>query len=355
MGRAWIEPATRPPDNASNHRCEEPYTPRVRTPLCDLVGIEAPIVLAPMGGAVTPELAAAVSNAGALGMLPLSWTPADEVIPIIEETQRRTRLPFGVNLGLEWDQNARLASALSAGVRVLSFFWGDASGVIGQARDAGAIVFVTVGTAEESRFAAAAGADVIVAQGWEAGGHVWGTVSTLALVPRVVDAVAPIPVLAAGGIADGRGLAAVLALGAAGAWVGTRFLATTEAGIHPDYRSRVLAAGEADTFYGTLFDRGWPDAPHRVLRNSTVEAWEQAGQPASGSRPGEEDEPASRADGSPINRYSASTPTAAMGGDVEPLPHWAGQGVGLVTREESAADVVTSLVAEGEKVIRSLG
>jgi nitronate monooxygenase len=327
----------------------------VRTPLCDLVGIEAPIVLAPMGGAVTPELAAAVSNAGALGMLPLTWTPADEVGSVIEETRRRTSLPFGINLGLEWDQNARLASALRTGVRVVSFFWGDASAVIDQAREAGAIVFVTVGTADEGRSAAAAGADVIVAQGWEAGGHVWGSVSTLALVPRVVDAVAPVPVVAAGGIADGRGLAAVLALGAAGAWVGTRFLAASEAEIHPDYRRRILAAGEADTFYGTLFDRGWPDAPHRVLRNSTVEAWEHAGRPASGSRPGEEDEPASRPDGSPINRYAASTPTAAMGGDVEPLPHWAGQGVGLVTREESAADVVRSLVTEAEQIVHSLG
>jgi nitronate monooxygenase len=174
------------------------------------------------------------------------------------------------------------------------------------------------------------------------------------LVPRVVDTVAPLPVVAAGGVADGRGLAAVLALGAAGAWVGTRFLAAKEAGIHAEYRRRILAAGEADTFYGTLFDRGWADAPHRTLRNSTVEAWERAGRPPSGSRPGETDEPASRPDGSPINRYASSTPTAAMSGDIEPLPHWAGQGVGLVTREEPAADIVSSLVAEAEDAVRSL-
>jgi nitronate monooxygenase len=327
----------------------------VRTPLCDLVGIEAPIVLAPMGGAVTPILAAAVSNSGALGMLPLTWTSPDEIATIVAETRQSTERPFGVNLGLAWDQRERLSSALTAGVRVVSFFWGDASDVVGEARDAGAVVFVTVGTADEGRAAAAAGADVVVAQGWEAGGHVWGTVSTLALVPRVVDAVAPVPVVAAGGIADGRGLAAVLALGAVGAWVGTRFLATPEAAIHPDYRRRIFAASEADTFYGTLFDRGWPDAPHRALRNSTIEAWERAGRPASGSRPGEDDEPASWPNGSPINRYASSTPTAAMAGDVEPLPHWAGQGVGLVTQEESAADIVRSLVAEAEEVVRSLG
>jgi nitronate monooxygenase len=326
----------------------------VRTALCDLVGIEVPVVLAPMGGAVTPGLAAAVSNAGGLGILPLSWTSPDEITSIVEETRQRTARPFGVNLGLAWDQRERLAAALAAGVRVVSFFWGDAAGVIGDARNAGALVFVTVGTAEEGRAAAAAGADVVVAQGWEAGGHVWGTVSTLALVPRVVDAVAPVPVVAAGGIADGRGLAAVLALGAAGAWVGTRFLAAEEAAIHPDYRRRVLAAGEADTFYSTLFDGGWPDAPHRTLRNSTVEAWERAGRPPSGSRPGETDELAAPPDGSPINRYASSTPTAAMDGDVEPLPHWAGQGVGLVTREESAAAIVSSIVSEAEDVIKSL-
>src|SRR4051794_18389824 len=178
-----------------------------------------------MGGAVTPTLAAAVSNAGGLGLLPLSWTPPEEIAAIVAETRQQTERPFGINLGLAWDQQARLAAALAAGVRVVSLFWGDASEAIDEAHDAGAVVFVTVGTALEGQAAAAAGADVVVAQGWEAGGHVWGTVATLALVPRVVDAVAPLPVVAAGGIADGRGVAAALALGAAGAWVGTRFLA----------------------------------------------------------------------------------------------------------------------------------
>src|SRR4051794_19320740 len=128
-----------------------------------------------MGGAVTPRLAAAVSNAGGLGMLPLTWTSPDEIASVVEETRQQTERPFGVNLGLAWDQRKRLAAALGAGVRVLSFFWGDATGVIAEARGAGALVFVTVGTAEEGRAAAAAGADVVVAQGWEAGGHVWGS------------------------------------------------------------------------------------------------------------------------------------------------------------------------------------
>jgi NAD(P)H-dependent flavin oxidoreductase YrpB (nitropropane dioxygenase family) len=210
----------------------------VRTALTELLGIEAPIVLAPMGGAGTPELAAAVSNAGGLGTLPMSWSTPDEIRSQIAEMAALTDRPYGINLGLEWDQRERLRVALDAGVRVVSFFWGDPADLMLAAHAAGATTMVTVGSAEEAASALAVGADVVVAQGWEAGGHVWGSVSTIALVPRAVDVAGPAPVVAAGGIADGRGLAAVLALGAAGAWIGTRFLAATEAQIHGDYRAR---------------------------------------------------------------------------------------------------------------------
>ncbi len=323
----------------------------MRTALTELLGIEAPIVLAPMGGAVTPELAAAVSNAGGLGTLPLSWNTPDEVRGCVAETAALTDRPFGVNLIREWDQRERLTVAVNAGAPVISLFWGDAAGLVQEAHDEGAIVFVSVASADEAARAAAAGADVVVAQGWEAGGHVRGTVTTLALVPRVVDAVDPVPVVAAGGIADGRGLAAVLALGAAGAWVGTRFLAAQESSIHDDYRRRLLEAVETDTYYGTLFDGGWPDAPHRALRNSTVEAWEAAGRPSPGERPGEEDDVAARGDGSPVKRYASSTPHSSMTGEIEALPNWAGQGVGLVTRVQPAAEILQELVADAERIL----
>jgi NAD(P)H-dependent flavin oxidoreductase YrpB (nitropropane dioxygenase family) len=323
----------------------------VRTGLTELLGIEAPIVLAPMGGAVTPELAAAVSNAGGLGMLPLSWNTPDEVRSQVAETAALTDRPFGVNLIREWDQRERLAVAVDAGAPVISLFWGDAAGLVQEAHDEGAIVFVSVASADEAARAAAAGADVVVAQGWEAGGHVRGTVTTLALVPRVVDVVDPVPVVAAGGIADGRGLAAVLALGAAGAWVGTRFLAAQESSIHADYRRHLLEAVETDTYYGTVFDGGWPDAPHRALRNSTIEACEAAGRPAPGERPGEEDDVAARGDGSPVKRYASSTPQSSMTGEIEALPNWAGQGVGLVTRVQPAAEIVQELVADAERIL----
>ena len=248
----------------------------VRTPVCELLGIEQPIVLAPMVS--IPELAAAVSNAGGLGMLTLTWS--DDVGAVVRETAEQTTHPFCGNLVLTDDRHHRLDQALDAGLRIVSFFMGDPTDYVERVHDAGGIVLHTVGTAEEARRAVASGVDVIVAQGWEAGGHVWGNIATLPLVPAVVDAVAPVPVIAAGGIGDARGVAAVLALGAQAAWVGTRFLLAEEMPIHEEYRRRLIAAAETDPQrYPNLYSVGWPDSPHRALRNSTADAWEAAGRP----------------------------------------------------------------------------
>src|SRR5277367_2118553 len=253
------------------------------TPVCELLGIDLPIVQAPM--AAVPELAAAVSNAGALGMLSLTWsTPAGDPV---RETAALTDRPFGGNLVLNSDQHRRLDEALEAGLRVVSFFWGDSTGYVEQVHDANGVVLQTVSSAEEARRAVAGGVDVIVAQGWEAGGHVRGQIATLPLVPAVVDAVAPVPVIAAGGIGDARAVAAVLALGAQAAWLGTRFLLAEEMPIHEEYRRRLVDAAETDAqWYADLYEVGWPGAPHRVLRNSTAQAWEAAGCPPDDQRPG---------------------------------------------------------------------
>jgi nitronate monooxygenase len=326
-------------------------TARIRTPLCSLLGIELPILQAPMGGCAVPPLAAAVSNAGGLGMLGVSWFELDVMRAVIGETRRLTDRPFAVNLALEWPQAERLAICLDEGVRIVSLFWGDPTPYVRSIHAAGALLLQTVGSADEARRAVDAGADVVVAQGWEAGGHVWSQVATLPLVPRVVDAVRPTPVVAAGGIADGRGVAAVLVLGAAGAWIGTRFLASEEAFIHPSYRDRVIAARETDTVYTTLFDVGWPAAPHRTLRNSTVAAWESAGQPASGTRPGEGETVATLPDGTPVPRYSEIPPLPGMEGDIESLVHYAGQSAGLVSRVRPAADIVRELAEETARAL----
>ena len=205
----------------------------------------------------------------------------------MRKTAELTDRPFGGNLILDVDQHRRLDEALEAGLRIVSLFWGDPAGYVEQVHDAKGIVLQTVSSAQEARQAADRGVDVVVAQGWEAGGHVRGLVATLPLVPAVVDAVAPVPVIAAGGIGDARGVAAVLALGAQAAWLGTRFLLAQEMPLHEEYRRRVIDADETDAeWYPDLYDVGWPNAPHRALHNSTAEAWEAAGRPPTGSRAG---------------------------------------------------------------------
>lgn len=184
--------------------------------------------------------------------------------------------------------------------------------------------------------------------------RVRGSVATLPLVPSVVDAVAPILVVAAGGIADGRGLAAVLALGAAGAWIGTRFLASEEVSIHPDYRERVLHGTAAETVHTTLFDVTWPGAPHRVLRNSTYAAWEAAGRPISGQRPGEGDVLATDAYGNTVVRYQSMTARSDHEGDIEAFPIWAGQGVGLVNRVQPAGEIVREIAEDAKRTLERL-
>jgi NAD(P)H-dependent flavin oxidoreductase YrpB (nitropropane dioxygenase family) len=316
----------------------------MRTPLCDLLGIEHPIIQAPMGGPAVPQFAAAVSNAGALGTLALSWS--DDAGGAVRELQGLTMNPFAANFGLQLDQHERLGRALDAGLRIVSLFWGDPAPYVERIHDADALLLHTVGSAEEAKRAVSAGVDVVVAQGWEAGGHVWGQVGTLALVPAVVDAVAPTPVIAAGGIGDGRGVAAVLALGAQGAWVGTRFLMAAEAPVHERYRERLIDADETDAlWFADLFDGGWPSAPHRALRNATIDAWEAAGRPAAGSRPGEGDQVATRPNGSEIPRYASATPVEGLEGDIDAMSLWAGQSVALARRVQPAAEIVAELVS----------
>jgi NAD(P)H-dependent flavin oxidoreductase YrpB (nitropropane dioxygenase family) len=326
----------------------------MRTSLCDRLGIDVPIVQAAMGGVSSPALAAAVSNAGGLGMLALSWSDEAAMRRQIRDTRSRTDRPFGVNLVLDWPEEERVAVCLDEGVPVVSFFWGDPAPFVVRAHDRGAVVLHTVASAEEAHRAVTAGVDVVVAQGWEAGGHVASEVATLPLVPSVVDAVAPVPVVAAGGIADGRGLAAALALGASGAWIGTRFLAAEEAAIHPRYRAQLFAATATDTVRTGLFDVKWPDAPHRVLRNKTFRAWEEAGRPPSGARPGEGELIGRSPTRGPIQRYQSCTPTADTEGDIEAMSLWAGQGVDLVRAVRPAAAILREIAAEAEATLARL-
>jgi nitronate monooxygenase len=312
------------------------------TPVCDLLGIDHPIVSAPM--AADARLPAAVSNAGGLGTMGLWWL--DDAGELVRETAALTDRPFGGNFALTSDQHRRVDQALSAGLRIVSFIFGDPDGYVDLVHDAGGLVMHTVGSAEEARRAAGCGVDIVVAQGWEAGGHLSGGVATLPLVPAVVDAVGPIPVIAAGGIGDARGVAAVLALGAQAAWLGTRFLLANEMPIHDEYRRLLMAAVETDAeWYANLYEVGWPDAPHRALHNSTAERWETAGRPPPGSRPGEGQVIAHFPSGDPIVRYSPAPPLVGTTGEIEALSLWAGQSVALAKQRQPAAEIVAELVS----------
>ncbi len=326
----------------------------MKTELCERLGIDFPIIQAPIGGAAGAPLAAAVSNAGGLGTVAVTNWGTEVAREKIREVRARTSKPFSTNLLMSFPHEAELEVCLEERVPAVSFFWGDPSPYVERFHAAGAAVLLQIGSVEEARQAVDAGVDIIVAQGWEAGGHVRGDVATLPLVPSVVDAVAPVPVVAAGGIVDGRGLAAVLALGAAGAWIGTRFLASEEASIHPDYRERILRGTAAETVHTMLYDVKWPDAPHRVLRSSTFAAWEAAGRPPSGQRPGEGDVLATDAYGNTVVRYQSATARSDHEGDIEAFPIWAGQGVGLVNKVQPAGEIVREIAGDAQRTLERL-
>jgi nitronate monooxygenase len=331
--------------------------PSLQTPLTRSLELDVPVVQAPIGSATCPALAAAVSDAGGLGTLAVTWRGPDEIPELVAATRRRTDGPVGANVVVDPEATRTptddlVDACLETPVDVLSLSFGPAGPYVDRAHDAGVDVWQTVGSAEAAAEAAAAGVDVVVAQGAEAGGHLQSDVSTMALVPRVVDAV-DVPVVAAGGIGNGRGLAAVLALGADAGWLGTRFVATEEANVHDRYRHRVTEAAETETVAGTPYDRGWPDVPHRVLRNATTENWESAGRPSAGERPGEADVVAT-VDAEPVRRYEDSLATPDATGDVEELPLYAGQSSGLVSDVHSAANVVETLASEARDAIDAL-
>ena len=322
------------------------------TPFTQLFGIRHPVVSAPMGRAAPPELVAAVTNAGGLGGLGLTWDSPQRITELVTTTRQLTNDgPLLTNFVLEWDQHERLDAALSAGARIVSFFWGDPARYIDRAKTAGAMVIHGVGTPEEARRAVDLGVDAIVAQGNEAGGHVWSRVSTMVLVPLVVDAAGKVPVLAAGGIADGRGLAAALMLGASGVWIGTRFLASPEASYHADYKQRLVEAAATDTVESMLFDGGWPNASGRSLRNRTVQAWENAGRPGPGSRPGEGDEIGRTPEGNIVRRYAIASLLNGGTGSIDDFVIWAGQSVGLVSAIKPASEIVVDVVREASQTL----
>lgn len=314
------------------------------TEFTTLLGVRHPIALAPMGGSAGGSLAAAVSRGGGLGMLGAGggdreWLDREAAL-VASGTDR----PWGVGF-LTWALAAgAVERALEHGARAVMFSFGDPRPFVEPVRQAGAVLIVQVTDLEEARQAVDLGADVIVAQGTEAGGHgARRGRSTLPFVPAVVDLATPVPVLAAGGIADGRGLAAALALGAAGALIGTRFQATTEALVDPATAKAIVQGRGQDTERSRVLDiiRGsrWPSRyTARTLGHPYLDRWR-----------GREAELA--ADPQARQDYQNDV----VHGAIPALPVWAGEAIDLITDLSSAADLVTTLATQAEEALARAG
>lgn len=294
---------------------------------------------APVGSAATARLASEVSRAGGLGSLGASWTDPGVLRERIRSIARVTDRPFCINLVLDFEQEERLEVALEERAPIVSFSFGLRPQLISRAHAGGARVLVQVGSVDTARAAADAGADALVVQGCEAGGHVQAVVGLLPLLAEVRRAVS-LPLLAAGGIGDPASARAALASGALAVVMGTRFLATEESDAHPRYKARLTEAEARDTVLTELFDVGWPSSPHRVIRNSTYDRWEAAGSPPSGERPGEGEEVASG-----VPRYASNPPLAGTDGDIESMAMYAGRSVGAIAEVEPAAGIVERFAA----------
>ncbi|MFM9443606.1 NAD(P)H-dependent flavin oxidoreductase [Streptomyces acidiscabies] len=309
------------------------------TPFTELLGVNHPIALAPMGGSAGGALTAAVSRAGGFGILGSGNGDADWLareVPLVTATGR----PWGVGF-LTWGIDlAAVDRALACAPDAVMLSFGDPSPYAERVREAGARLILQVTDLEEARRAADLGADVIVAQGTEGGGHgARHGRSTFPFVPAVVDLVSPVPVLAAGGIADGRGVAAALVLGAAGAVIGTRFQATTEALVDPAITRAILEGRGEDTERGRVLDivRGsaWPaQYPARTFGHPHLDRWR-----------GREAE----ATADPRARQDYEDDLAA--GTITPLPVWAGEAVDLITDLPSAEELVTRMAAEAQETL----
>jgi enoyl-[acyl-carrier protein] reductase II len=318
----------------------------LRTRLTEKLGIEHPVMLAGMGGVSYHELVASVSEAGGFGCLGASTMSQSRMVEEMAGVRALTRRPFGVDLltAMPGDMKAQVQQIIEGGATVFVAGLGVPRDVVEQCHDFGLLVINMCGKVDHARRAVDAGCDIVVAQGTEAGGHT-GQVATMPLVPQIVDAVSEaVPVVAAGGIVDGRGLAAALALGADGVWIGTRFIATPEARAVSGYKEALLATHED----GTTISRAYSGKTMRVVRNRYTEYYDE--HPDDLARFPEQ-----------LGR-SMNEGAFHLGGDqnstgVDPQRECypAGQGTGAITDLVPAADLLRGIVVEADEVLRRLG
>lgn len=314
----------------------------LKTPLCDKLGVEYPIMLAGMGGVSYAELVAAVSNAGGFGTLGAVSLSIKQLRDEMRKIKDLTDKPFGVDLltPIPGALPQAVDVIIKEGAKAFVAGLGVPTEIIRDLKEAGVLVIQVCGTSHHALKGEEAGVDIVIGQGTEGGGHT-GLVATMVLVPQMVETVS-IPVVAAGGIADGRGLAAALALGAQGVWIGTRFIATKEANAAPDYKQAIVDASENDT----VVTRSYSGKPMRVIKNEWTNQWE--------SRPQE------------IQKFPEQIMISSNRGVMKPLfgdlssynrlfdVTAAGQCVGAIRDIPHASEVVKNIMSEAKQTIRRL-
>jgi len=313
-----------------------------------LSSLEKPIIQAPIGSAASLELAAAVSNAGGMSTLAMTWTSPEDAQSQVETLKAQTSGAFATNFVLSFEA-VSLAAVLRAHVPVVTFSWGIRADLIEQCHAAGAEVGVQVGSVAGAVNAIAHGADFLICQGNEAGGHVQSTTSLLDLLQAVVGLGSSIPIAAAGGLADHSDVCAVLDAGASAAMFGTRFVAASESRAHPLYKQAIVDANAGATSFTWCFDGGWPYSGHRVLRNKTLNNWESEGCPLPGQRPGEDDIVATTSSAWDVPRYHMASPVNTTTGNVLEQALYAGTGSARIKSVLSTAEIIAELWPDTQK------
>lgn len=308
--------------------------------LTTTLGVALPLIQGPMAGVSGPRLVAAVANAGALGVLPI-WADKIEVASsLIGNTQKRTNRSFAVNLRADLCQTEHIAMAAHLGVSIFHLFWGDPSESAKSIRARNCKFIATVSDEESAKKAIDSGAIALVAQGVEAGGHVLGELALTELLERILPLAGNVPVVAAGGITEASGAQKYIRQGARGILYGSRFAASEESEAHKDYKTAIIQAGKDSTVRSICFDIGWSNAPHRTIRNSTYDMWEQAGFPVIGERPGESDVVLKTSEGRDLKRYFALPPKEGMTGDITATAMYAGMGIAAINSVVSVENIV---------------
>ncbi|MEZ5885565.1 MAG: nitronate monooxygenase [Paracoccaceae bacterium] len=325
----------------------------LHTPLCDLLGCDVPILLAGMGGVSRWELAAAVATAGGYGMLGMVRESPALIAEEVKALKAATDRPFAVNVIPAATEprllDAQIGCCLDLGVSAFAFFWDVLPEVVSRVKRAGCLVLHQVGTVEAARMAEDAGADVIIAQGVEAGGHVHGRSPVFALTQAILDAVT-VPVVASGGLATGADLASALSMGAAGIQCGTAFLATEESFAHPYHKARIVEATGNDTVLTDIFVLNWPKgAAVRVIANSVTES-------LGGAYLGHDPDTLPREaiawdDDQPRLRFSTDSPLRTTTGDLEAMALYSGTGAGAIDGIVPAAERIAAIVAEARRIL----